>query len=282
MLPAETRSTIDPTTTAERRWPRPIANQAGAPFSQRTQIHSGASGPRIRPFAGERLLQRSNVKTVLILIALLISPRALPGQPTNPAALRQIKHPTEAGMPANLTLFLVRHAEKPDSGSALSAEGRARAQAYVRYFQRLTTDFGQPIRWDHLFAAKESDHSNRCVLTLEPLAAAIHMPIDAQFKDKRYERLADYLRLNPGRQFDHANVLICWHHGEILELAKALGVRGSDLPESSHWPRRWPEGVYGWVLKVYFNADGTLDRDHTEAVNEALMPDDTAGPVYGE
>jgi phosphohistidine phosphatase SixA len=227
-------------------------------------------------------LQRSDVKTVLILIALLISPRALPGQAEGSAMFRQIKHPIEAVMPASLTLFLVRHAEKPDSGPALSDEGRARAQAYVSYFQRLTNDSGQPIRWDYLLAAKESDQSNRCVSTLEPLAQAIHKPIDSQFKDKHYERLVDYLRLNPGRQFDHANVLICWHHGEILELAKALGVRGSDLPESSHWPRRWPDGVYGWVLKVHFNADGTLDRNHTEAVNEALMPEDTAVPAYGK
>jgi hypothetical protein len=222
------------------------------------------------------------VKTVLILIALLVSPRALPGQAEGPATFRQIKHPTEAVMPASLTLFLVRHAEKPDRGPALSDEGRARAQAYVRYFQRLTNYSGQPIRWDYLFAAKESDQSNRCVLTLEPLAQVIQKPIDAQFKDKHYERLTDYLRSNPGRRFDRADVLICWHHGEILELAKALGVRGSDLPESSHWPRRWPDGVYGWVLKVYFHADGTLDRDHTEAVNEALMPVDTVAPVYGQ
>ena len=185
-------------------------------------------------------------------------------------------------MPANLTLFLVRHAEKPDCGSALSDEGRARAEAYVSYFQRVTNDAGQPIRWDYLFAAKESDQSNRCVLTLEPLAEAIHKPIDARFKNQHYERLANYLRLNPGRQFDHANVLVCWHHGEILELTKALGVGGSDLPESSHWPRRWPDGVYGWVLKVSFKADGTLDRQHTEAVNEALMPDDTVAPAYGK
>lgn len=248
----------------------------------RSYPEGGAQGSRIRPFAGEWLLQRSNVKTVLILIAVLLCARVLSGQPGGPATLRQIKHPTEAVMPANLTIFLVRHAEKPDRGPALSDEGRARAQAYVSYFQRLTDYSGQPIRWDYLFAAKESDQSNRCVLTLEPLAEAIQKPIDSQFKDKHYERLADHLQLNPGRQFDHANVLICWHHGEILELTKALGVRGSDLPESSHWPRHWPDGVYGWVLKVHFKAEGSLDRDHTEAVNEALMPDDTADPAYGQ
>jgi hypothetical protein len=221
------------------------------------------------------------VKTLLILIGLLIT-RVLHGQSDGPAMLRQIKHPTAAVMPANLTIFLVRHAEKPDNGSTLSDEGRARAQAYAKYFQHLTNYSGQPIRWDYLVAAKESDQSNRSVLTLSPLAEAIHKLIDSQFKNTHYERLAEYLQLNSGRQFDHANVLICWHHGEILELTKALGVRGSDLPESSHWPKRWPDGVYGWVLKVYFKADGTLDRNHTEAVNEALMPDDAAAPAYGK
>ena len=34
-------------------------------------------------------------------------------------------------VPANLTIYLVRHAEKPPTGTGLSAAGEARANAYV-------------------------------------------------------------------------------------------------------------------------------------------------------
>jgi hypothetical protein len=36
-----------------------------------------------------------------------------------------------------------------------------------------------------------------------------------------------------------------------------------------------PGHAYGWLLKIYYTADGSLDRQHTEASNEQLMPDDT-------
>ena len=54
-------------------------------------------------------------------------------------------------MPPNLTIFLVRHAEKPDKGSELAPEGFARAQKYVQYFQNQVKYNGQPIRWNYLF-----------------------------------------------------------------------------------------------------------------------------------
>ena len=41
--------------------------------------------------------------------------------------------PQTGEMPSNLTVFLVRHAEKPDKGSELAPEGSARAQKDVQY-----------------------------------------------------------------------------------------------------------------------------------------------------
>ena len=31
-------------------------------------------------------------------------------------------------------------------------------------------------------------------------------------------------------KYHHSNILICWHHGEILDLAAALGVEANKLP----------------------------------------------------
>jgi hypothetical protein len=43
--------------------------------------------------------------------------------------------PPSDHMPANVTIFIVRHAEKPEKGDDLAPEGVDRAQAYVKYFQ---------------------------------------------------------------------------------------------------------------------------------------------------
>ena len=197
------------------------------------------------------------------LIGLLAAPPGVNGQNSSER------------MPANLTIFIVRHAEKPAQGDGLAPEGAARAQAYVKYFQKQDKYDGQPIRWNFLFASTESRKSNRPFLTLQPLAEAISLDIDGGFKNKHFHDLVDYLRKNKGHKFENANVLICWHHGEILKLASALGADVNTLPESAHWPEKWDQHAYGWLLKIYYTADGSLDRQHTEASNEQLMPDDT-------
>ena len=126
-------------------------------------------------------------------------------------------------MPPNLTIFLVRHAEKPDKGSELAPESFARTQKYVQYFQNQVKYDGQPIRWNYLFASAESDKSDRPFLTIQPLSQTINIKIDSDFKNKHFKDLIKELKKNKGTKFDNANVLICWHHGEILDLASALG-----------------------------------------------------------
>jgi hypothetical protein len=185
-------------------------------------------------------------------------------------------------MPANATIYLIRHAEKPEepeSGTGLSPAGQARADAYVHYFQNLVHG-GQKIRWDYIFASKASNSSDRPVLTVTPLAAALHLTIDSTYKDKDYRELADAIQGNPA-DYSNKNVLICWHHGKELDLAQALGASPETLPESSAWPSTWPGDVFGWLLKIVFTVEGALDVDQTVAINEALMSDDTTTPTYG-
>lgn len=197
-----------------------------------------------------------------------ISPQAASAvQPTTP-------------MPANFTIYLVRHAEKAPGGTGLSPAGEARADAYVNYFQNLTDPSGKTIKWDYLFASAESMHSDRPFLTIQPLAKAIGKTIDPDYKDKHYSKLVKFIQENPKKQFDNSNILICWHHGEILDLARSLGADCKNLPQSSNWPLRWPGEVFGWLLKIYYKSDGTLHYEQTQAMNEMLMPDDTVDPVY--
>jgi hypothetical protein len=190
------------------------------------------------------------------------------------------EHGKTASMPANLTIYLVRHAEKPPSGSGLSAAGEARANAYVKYFQNVTDPSGKTMKWDYLFASAESTHSDRPFLTIQPLAQAIGKTIDPDYKDKHFSKLVKFIQENRKKQFDDSNILICWHHGEILDLAQSLGAECNNLPQSSNWPLSWPGKVFGWLLKIYYRSDGTLQHKQTQAINEKLMPDDIIDPVY--
>ncbi|HEY6347233.1 MAG TPA: histidine phosphatase family protein [Bryobacteraceae bacterium] len=182
-------------------------------------------------------------------------------------------------MPANATIYLIRHAEKPDTGPGLSPAGQARAQAYVHYLQNQTDPQGKPIQWDYLFASTDSENSDRPLLTITPLATAIKKPIDSNCADKHYLKLEQHIREN-AKDYANKNILICWHHGEILDLAGALGASPESLPSSSNWPNKWPGEVFGWLLKVYYEGDGTLENQQSQAINEHLMPDDTIDPVY--
>jgi hypothetical protein len=162
-------------------------------------------------------------------------------------------------------ILVIRHAEKAEIGNDLSPKGVERARAYVRYFETFQMD-GKPLKLDSLFAARDSKHSNRPRLTLEPLSRALNVPLDCNFKDKEPEALARELESTPhGR-----TILICWHHDQIPDLLRALGADpGALLPEG-----RWPGSVYGWVIELRYDHQGRLEPAECKRVNEALRPGD--------
>jgi hypothetical protein len=177
-------------------------------------------------------------------------------------------------MPKNATILMVRHAEKPasDADPTLAVPGQERAQADVIYFQHYALG-ATPLKISYIFAAANSDASERPYLTIAPLAAALKLDIDAKHKDKDYQQVADDLLQNA--KYDNAATLICWHHGEILALAAALGVNAAALPPSAHWPPGpWPAEVFGWVLQLVYDASGAIDPTQTCCLSQRLVYDD--------
>ncbi|MBK8049242.1 MAG: flagellar basal body-associated protein FliL [Anaerolineales bacterium] len=168
-------------------------------------------------------------------------------------------------MPKNSTVILIRHAEKPEDASDfnLAPAGRARAHAYVAYFQNLALD-GQPIQIRRMVAAADSAESQRPKLTVMPLALATNLEIHDRHADSDYAALATHVLSHP--KYDNADTLICWHHGYIVELAHALGAPEGELPA------KWPDDVYGWLLALHFDADGKVAR--FTFINESLMHGD--------
>lgn len=172
-------------------------------------------------------------------------------------------------MPKNTNFLLIRHAEKPDDQDdiGLSVAGQARAMAYVVYFQNFKIG-STPIRLDHLVATAQSAKSNRPYLTIEPLSRQLDLTINNHYENKAddIQALANYLLIDP--TFNNSNILICWHHGQLLDLAEKLGVEKHNLPYD------WPEEAFGWLIQISFDKDGKLAEP--VIIHQKLMYTDAA------
>lgn len=164
-------------------------------------------------------------------------------------------------------ILIVRHAEKPETGMALTPAGRQRADAYTNYFRNFTID-SKPLKLDCLIAAADSKNSHRPRLTLGPLSESLGLPLDLRYKDKEAAALAGELQVRPHGQ----QILICWHHGEIPALLQALGADPAKLLPGG----KWPDEVFSWMIQLRFGHDGRLLPEETRCIHENLMPGDAA------
>lgn len=162
---------------------------------------------------------------------------------------------------ANTTILIIRHAEKPESRRDLSDAGRRHAGAYVKYFSQFELD-SKPLKIDALFAAADSKNSRRPRLTLEPLAHALNLPIQAPFNDKNPKALAAELKREPHGKC----LLICWHHGEMADLLRALGAS----PEALLPGGKWPASHYDWLLELRYDPEGNLLPNQCRRIVEEL------------
>ena len=169
---------------------------------------------------------------------------------------------------SNAIVLIIRHAEKPETGSGLSAEGEARARACVNYFSDLQFN-GQPLKPDYLFAAADSKASHRSRLTLEPTAKALGLTIDSRFQNKKFQEVAKEIQSKP-----HGKViLIAWHHSEIPGLLRALGANPAEFLPAA----KWPDAEFGWLIQLRYDADGKLAE--TQLLHENLSLAQTSQPA---
>jgi hypothetical protein len=164
----------------------------------------------------------------------------------------------------NAVVLIIRHGEKPDKGDGLSKAGHERAKAYVKYFENYTVD-SQPLKVDYLFAAADSKDSHRPRLTLEPFSKAVGLSIDAQFPETQNQQLVAAIQKQPSGKA----TLICWHHDQIPQLARAFGANQNSLFRGG----KWPDEVYDWVIQLRYNSDGHLME--AKRITEMLKPRDS-------
>jgi len=165
--------------------------------------------------------------------------------------------------PKNATVLIIRHAEDAGSGHGLSPRGQERAEAYKNYFQNFTVD-SKRRKPDAVLVAADSKQSHRPRLTVEPFAKAAKLPIDSRFGNKQPTDLADELLANHQGKV----LLICWHHGQIPALLRALGA----APERLLPNGKWPKAVYDWVIVVSYDENGRLVPESTRRISEHLLP----------
>ena len=166
---------------------------------------------------------------------------------------------------SDVTVLIVRHAEKPASGTGLSPQGEQRAQAYATYFDPLRLD-GQSLLPGRLIATRDSKSSIRPRLTLTPLSQRLGLPIEQPYADADVDKLAKSLR----KDNQAPVVLIAWHHGHIDKLIEAFG----GDPRAITGRKTWPGDVYDWLVVLRFDAKGRLDASRSQLVQEHLLPGD--------
>jgi hypothetical protein len=162
-------------------------------------------------------------------------------------------------------VLVIRHGEKPETGTGLTAVGEARAKAYVSYFAHYRVD-GKPFHPDYLFATKDSKNSFRERLTLLPLSEALKEPLDLRFKNKEYPDMVEALKTKRYGK----NIVICWHHGHIADIVTALGGDAAKLIPGG----KWPDDHFDWVIQLVFDHAGHLVPGETKRVEEHLLPSD--------
>ena len=173
---------------------------------------------------------------LLVLVLAMGSLRAVPafeGQPKGPHIV-----------------MIIRHAEKPDEIDGkqdpnLSPRGVERADALAKV---IPERFHKP---DFLIAAGKSKNSDRSAETITPLAKALHKKVESKFKDDDFARVAQAVLTDP--KYAGKIVLISWHHGNIPELARALGVKDA--------PPKWKSKAYDRVWEITYENGAATWKD---------------------
>jgi hypothetical protein len=167
-------------------------------------------------------------------------------------------------------VLIIRHGEKvgdqkkeDDGGRHLSIQGSARAAALPALFVPAQPQLSCGLRHNlaefhghyhevptrskaprfptpnFIFATERTKHSKRPIETATPLATALNLPINDGYGESPAEIKKMTNAILKELAFVGKIVLICWHHGTIPDVAKALGVLKPPKWESKVFDRVW-------------------------------------------
>ena len=171
-------------------------------------------------------------------------------------------------------ILIIRHGEKiddpkkdDDGGRNLSIQGSARAAAlpslfvpsmpqsscklhpkpphFLGEYQPIPT-MGKAPRFstpNFIFATERSKHSNRPIETVTPTATALNLHINDRFQNTDVDIQKMTNSILTELVYAGKIVLICWHHGTIPDVAKALGIAK---------PPKWDGKIFDRVWQITF------------------------------
>ncbi|HMG75160.1 MAG TPA: hypothetical protein VK582_16795 [Pyrinomonadaceae bacterium] len=182
-----------------------------------------------------------------------------------------------------IQVLIIRHGEKVgdpkkdnDGGRHLSIQGSARAAALPSLFApalpQLSCDLhhhaedftgsyrqvplkGTAARFrapNLIFATARSKDSKRPIETVTPLATALNEPINPRFADNDNDIKKMVEAIFAESACAGKIVLICWHHGRIPDIAKALGIAK---------PPKWDGKVFDRVWEITFTKGKAALKD---------------------
>ena len=172
-------------------------------------------------------------------------------------------------------VLIIRHGEKvgdpkkdDDGGRHLSISGSARAAGLPALFVPILPQLacalhhheaefagnyreiplkGKASRFptpNYIFATARSKHSKRPIETVTPMAMALKLALNDGFADTD----ASIAKMTNAILNDFAGkiILVCWHHGKIPDIAKALGIAKPPKWDGKVfdrvWQITWPKG----------------------------------------
>lgn len=140
-------------------------------------------------------------------------------------------------------IVVIRHGEKPDAGSELNERGLARAKALANYFRTnpAVIKHGPPAAI-YAMQPKGPGGSVRAIQTVQPLADALNLTINSDWKKDQLGELVAAVLAAPG--LEGKTVLICWEHKVIPDMVRRFGWTTA--------PSRWDGAVYdrAWILDL--------------------------------
>jgi hypothetical protein len=161
-------------------------------------------------------------------------------------------------------ILIIRHGEKPSDAEmvGLSEEGKERAKALHKLFEKSDERPDPFPRPDFIFATKDSKKSHRPRLTVTPLAKKLELKIDDRFANADFAKLANELLSES--KYAGKTVLVGWHHGIIPQLAAKLGAK--DAPDT------WKDAVFDRVWQLDYDDKGKVTFQN---LPQHLMPGDS-------
>lgn len=130
-----------------------------------------------------------------------------------------------------LTIVIMRHGEKPETGDNLSLQGLRRA---LRLPAVLVSKFGVP---DYVYVPAlgmdiTTKHA-RMFQTVTPLAVQYNLGINTKFDEHDFAGITNHLREKAG------TALVVWEHHAINDLALGLGVQNAPIWADDDYDSIW-------------------------------------------